>query len=159
MPYYNPEEWIAKDDRLVGDVENRLVLRKRARSTDTSSSGGIRPPLYMEFQVLIVDTGEVLRMVEWVDREGKVFVNLEMVGFPFRKGHYNQPNYHHNPDGRNIRPPHHIHFPTVKYQNLNEPRSYAYPTNCESNYLDVLKEFCQCNNIDIVSLKLPFGKN
>ncbi|MBA7526434.1 hypothetical protein ES705_18596 [subsurface metagenome] len=159
MPYYNPERWIAKDDRLVSDVEGRVILRKRARSTDTSVRGGIRPPLCLEFEVVIIDTGEVLRMVEWVDREGKVFVNLEMVDFPFRKGHYNQPNYHHNPDGRNIRPPHHVHFPTVKCQNLNEPHSYAYPANGGSNYLEVIKEFCQCNNIEIVSLKLPFRMN
>lgn len=158
MPYYNPGRWIEADDLLIDDVESRLVLKKRARSKEIISRGGILPPLYLEFNVAIVDTGEVLRMVVWMDREGKVFVNLEMTGFMYRKGHYNQSDYHHNPNGTDIRPPHHIHFPTVKYSNLNEPHSYAYPVKSGSNYLEILKQFCQHSNIEIVSVKIPFGR-
>jgi len=154
MAYYDPRGWIAPDDRLVSNVETRLMLQKQVRPKRSSAGKSLLPPSAMELDVIIKQTDEVLRLTEWVDNLDRVFIDLTSSGDVFRKGHFNH-DWHHNPNGRDIPPPHHIHFPTVKYSSLKRKPSYAHPIKAESDYLDALISFCDCANIELHGISLP----
>ena len=96
-------------------------------------------------------------MTEWEDRQGKLFVNLAHSSMFFRKGHFNQEG-HHNPNGRDIPPPHHMHFSTAKYPNLERPPTYAYKLTVEADYLNVLVKFCDETNIEIRGVFIPLWR-
>ena len=160
MTYYNPVKWIAPDDKLIPEVEQRVMLEKHARSRERTSRSSFLPPWEMELSITIAETAEALRMTEWIDKLGRVFIDLTHDSKTLRKGHFNQIRWHHNPDGRDISPPHHVHFPTVKYPDLDSDHlsSYAHPINTEeprANYLTALRSFCDCVNIRIQGVSLP----
>ena len=106
MSYYNPVKWISSDDELVSDIEDKKAFTVQTRQDKTS-----KPPSAIEYNVILNETKETLHLSEWKDRTGRVYIDLASVDIVFRKGHFNQERYHHNPDGRYIKPPHHINFP------------------------------------------------
>ncbi len=154
MSYYNPINWIPSDDQLILDIEQKLTSDKRAYSRGAGSGKYLSPPSAMELAVIIGATKEVLRLTEWEDRQGKVFINLTFDEDTYRKGHFNT-DWHHNPNGEDIRPPHHIHFPTVKYPKLERPPTYAYPVKSDNDYLSALTKFCEDSNIELHGASVP----
>ena len=156
MAYYDPVVWIAPDDQLVSYVEHTLKLSKRVRSKQSSSGKSFLPLLSVELDVVVEDTNESLRLVEWIDREGKIFINLSYSEDIFRKGHFKQ-DWHTNPNGAKIRPPHHMHFPTIKYCNLDRRHTYAYPINADIDidYVNALKKFCDYINTRLEGVSIP----
>ena len=159
MAYYNPEKWISSDDLLIEEIEGRLKMNKHATSAQYPSGiRGFKPKIYVEFDVNIREINEIIRMVGWVDSIGKISIKLSSSdNIIFRLGHFNHPDYHHNPNGRDIPPPRHIHFPTVKFSDLNIHHSYAYPVDNGSDLIEALKRFCGDANIRIMNIRLPLG--
>ncbi|MCJ7426779.1 MAG: hypothetical protein MUO17_06620 [Dehalococcoidales bacterium] len=154
MSYYNPRKWISPDDQLIPDVENKLITDKRAYSVQSGTGKSFKPPSSIELTVVIKETKETLRLIEWEDRQGKLSIELTSIDNIFRKGHFNQ-DWHHNPNGNNIRPPHHIHFPTEKYPKLDRKPTYAYPVESENDYLNALSKFCNDTNIELRYASIP----
>jgi len=162
MAYYDPSGWIDPTDSLINEVEERLKLDKKAQSKGLSTlrrrvygtTKVFLPPVSFELDVVVKGTKELLRLTEWVDKAGKVYIDLTVSNDFLRKGHFNH-DWHHNPDGRDIPPPHHIHFPTVKFNNLARPHSYAHSVHLEDTYLEALQTFCGCVNINIRAVSLP----
>lgn len=158
MPYYDPSQWLDKDDALLPDVETQISVPKYARTPKryrqpvASSSAGktFKPPYGSEYDVVDKFTNDViLTLVEWHDTIGKVYIELRQNERFIRKGHYNTDD-HRNPD-RNltyIPPPHHMHFPTGKYPDLMAKRKYAYPIESDSDYLSCIRSFCNNTEID-----------
>lgn len=159
MAYYNPSRWIEPTDSLILDTENILILKKLARQRAISGPGRkFLPPVFLEFDVTISDTDEVMRMTEWVDTMGKIYIDLASDGNFLRKGHFNQ-GWHHNPNGRDIPPPHHVHFPTVNYPSLNtRSKKYAYSIKTNNNYVDALLRLCDHNNIEVRGVSIPLAQ-
>jgi len=162
MAYYDPSGWIDPMDSLIGEVEDRLKLDKKAQPKRASTfqrrarvtTKAFLPPVALELDVAVQSTKELLRLTEWIDKAGKVYIDLIVSNDFLRKGHFNQ-GWHHNPDGRDIPPPHHLHFPTIKFSNLARPHSYAYPIQSNDNYLEALQAFCEHVNINIRAVSLP----
>jgi len=162
MGYYDPSNWVAPDDSLMGEVEDRLELDKRAQPKAPSrifrrvSGAGksFLPPVSLELDIVVESTNEFLRLIEWIDKEDKVYIQLSVSNNFLRIGHFNH-GWHHNPDGRNIPPPHHIHFPTLKYANITRPPSYAHPVQSGNTYIEALETFCDNANIRIKGVPLP----
>ena len=154
MAYYEPAEWISQDDRLDSEVEEVLKIPKRAFPRRVGSGKSFVPPSAIELDISVKDKTDVLRLTEWEDKQGRVFVNLEHAHRFFRKGHFNS-GWHHNPDKRDIPPPHHVHFPTMRYPNLDYPSTYAYPLSADSDYLSALVRFCEDINIEIHGVSIP----
>jgi hypothetical protein len=153
MPYYNPVFWVASDDHLDKKIEDQVILLKRATSNNARHIRGLLPPSALELLVVCPKTQEILRLIEWEDEIGRIFINLIQDSGLLRKGHF-KTTWHNNPDGRGISPPHHIHFPTVKYS-LAGSKTYAYPVKQGDNYLDALKKFCHDTNIVIDGVSIP----
>jgi len=153
VSYYAPIKWIPADDQLIADIEGKLITDKRAYSIQVGVGKAFKPPSAIEFNVIIKETKETLRLIEWEDREGKLYVELTSTENIFRKGHFRHDG-HHNPDGRNIKPPHHIHFPTENFP-LSKRSTYAYPAKTEGDYLSALSKFCNDTNIDIHHASIP----
>lgn len=158
MGYYNPRRWIEPTDSLLAATENVLKLKKLARQRVMSGSGHkFLPPVFLEFDVTITDTNDVIRMTEWVDTMGQIYIDLAHDGNFLRKGHFNQ-GWHHNPNGRDIPPPHHVHFPTAKYPSLNaHSPKYAYSIKANNNYVEALLKFCDHNNIKVRGISIPLA--
>ena len=162
MAYYDPNGWIDPADSLIGEVEDRLKLDKKAQPKGVSTlqrrargtTKAFLPPVSLELDVAVQSTKELLRLTEWIDKAGKVYIDLTVSNDFLRKGHFNH-DWHHNPDGRHIPPPHHIHFPTIKFNNLTRPHSYAYLVQSGSTYLEALQTFCKHVNINIKAVSLP----
>jgi hypothetical protein len=156
MSYYNPEKWMLSGDELVPDIEERLVVNKRAYTINTGVGKSFKPPSGIEFSVVLIETKENIRLIEWEDIRGKLFIDLQSPDYIFRKGHFNNLNVHHNPGGIVIKPPHHMHFPTKKYPKLYRGKTkYAYPLTCQNDYLSALMKFCNDTNIDIHHASIP----
>jgi hypothetical protein len=155
MSYYNPIKWISPDDQLAPDLESKLLADKRAYSARSGTGKSFRPPSSIELTVIIRETKETLRLIEWEDRQGKLYIELTSIDNTiFRKGHFKH-DWHHNPDGRDIWPPHHIHFPTKKYPRLDRKPTYAYPVQSENDYLSALSKFCNDANIELRHASIP----
>lgn len=158
MGYYNPSIWIGANDRLLADVEERMKSDKQARSARDRSGKLFLPPSSLQLDIIVRETKEVLRLTERLDKLGRVRINLVGEDATFRKGHFNETRWHHNPDGRDIPPPHHSHFPSSKYPNLDRPHTYAHPVRADSNCLDFLNAlctFCEYVNIELHGVSLP----
>jgi hypothetical protein len=97
------------------------------------------------------DKAEARKEALWMKQNG---MNLASKDDMIRKGHFNH-GYHHNPDGRDIRPPHHIHFPTVNYPALDRTHTYAYSVQANNDYISALKRLCIDTNIDLHNATLP----
>jgi hypothetical protein len=100
------------------------------------------------------ETREVLRLTLTKEKLGKISINLASGDEMLRKGHFNH-SYHHNPNGVDIPPPHHIHFPTQNFPSLDRPHTYAYPVKADNDYLSALKKICNDTNIDLHNASLP----
>ncbi len=153
MSYYNPIRWIHHDDQLISDIEDKLMADKRARSIQTRVGKSFKPPSAIEFSVIVKETEETFRLIEWEDRAGKLYIELTSMENVFRKGHFRH-DWHHNPDGRNIKPPHHIHFPTQNFP-FSKRATYAYPVKSDNDYLSALSKFCNDTNIDLHHAAIP----
>jgi len=162
MAYYNPSGWVDPADSIIDEVEDRLKLDKTAQPKRVSMSQrrargtprAFLPPVSFELDVIIQSTKELLRLTEWIDKADKVYIDLCVSSDFLRKGHFNH-GWHHNPNGRDVPPPHHMHFPTVKFRNLNRPHSYAYRVQSGRTYLEALQTFCEHVNINIRAVPLP----
>jgi hypothetical protein len=159
MGYYDPSSWIASDDSIVVSIEAKLILKKSAWSAGRTTRGkSFLPKNSLELQVLIEDTGEELRLVEWQgDRQGKIYIDLNQNVDVYRSGHF-RCSYHQNPNGCAIPPPHHIHFPTIKYRKLGYGQtSYAHPImgDQDCNYILALQSFCDQINIFLDKVNIP----
>ena len=97
----------------------------------------------------------MLRLTEWVDTAGKINIDLTDDGSILRQGHFNHSG-HHNPNGTDIPPPNHIHFPTMKLPNLRRHPAYAYPVRANCNYIEALVRYCADTNIQIEGAKIPW---
>lgn len=157
MAYYDPSRWIALTDTLLTHIENKVMANKRAFSQRKRHSKSFLPPHAIELDVVLDDTGELLRLSLSIEKEGNVSINMVSGDEPLRKGHFNH-DWHHNPDGHNIRPPNHIHFPTANYPSLDRPNTYAYPVQSETDYLSALEKFCNDTNISIHAVPLPLPR-
>jgi len=154
MGYNDPAGWIDPNDQLLSHVEDKVKSEKLARPKTGRSVRSFLPPSYLELDIVVKATRELMRLAEWVDVRGRVFVDLVHEDNTLRKGHFNH-DWHHNPNGRDISPPHHIHFPTLRYPNLDRMPTYAYPVKANSDYLNVLRKFCDDANIAIQGVPLP----
>ena len=156
MAYYNPRRWIDPTDNLLPETENVLKLEKLARQRATSGAGRtFLPPVSMEFDVIIKGTEDIIRMTEWVDTSGKIFIELTHESHILRKGHFKQ-GWHHNPNNQEIPPPHHVHFPTKKYPLSNTQSStYAYSIQSNNNHVEALLRLCNHNNIEVRGISVP----
>ncbi|MCK4368163.1 MAG: hypothetical protein KAV68_00615 [Dehalococcoidales bacterium] len=154
MPYYNPRRWAPLDDQLIPDIERKLIADKRAYSAQSGAGKSFKPPSGIELSVIMEETKETLRLIEWEDRQGKIYIELTSIDNIFRKGHFNQ-DWHHNPDCNNIKPPHHIHFPTEKYPRLDRRPTYAYSVKSQNDYLNALSKFCNDTNIELRNASIP----
>ena len=155
MAYYNPSSWIASDDQLVDSIEHKIRLYKRARPRTSRPGKAFTPPNSMELSVVIRETNEMLRLTEWIDPVGKISIELTDDGTILRQGHFNH-GWHHNPNGVDIPPPNHIHFPTVKHRDLTRHPAYAYRVKSASNYIEALAKYCSHSNIDIEGAAIPW---
>lgn len=154
MPYYNPIQWIPNEDQLLSHVESKLQADKRAYSKKGQQRRSFLPPQAMELDAVLNETHEVLRLTLTMEKHGKISINLAAGDEALRKGHFNH-DWHHNPNGQDIPPPHHIHFPTANYPSLDRQHTYAYSVQAENNYLAALQKFCADNNIYLHNASLP----
>lgn len=159
MPYYNPSKWIASDDSLIPEVEQKVKPPKVASSRRLTTRKAFLPPNTLELDVVIKATKETLRLTEWQDTLGKVFINLAHDRRTLRKGHLNEMRWHQNPKGRAVRPPHHMHFPTTQYPNLDLERAStcAHPILGKQrvSFIDALRGFCGYVNIELHGVSVP----
>ena len=162
MGYYDPSSWIDSADQLITDIEDTLRANKVASQTYARRRKHVRlhditpsflPPNSFELEVLVRDSGATLFIREWVDKEGKISIDLIHESEHYRKGHFKHIRWHHNPNCRNI-PPNHIHFPTLMYNNLMRQPTYAYPSDAD-NFIDALRRFCNDTNINIDGITIP----
>jgi hypothetical protein len=156
MSYYDPFTWVELGDNLISHIEIWMKGNKNAKAKYRNIGRGFSPPVNFEFDVVMQQGGyEIFRMTEWIDKSGRITISLSRDNKFYRNGHYNRPNYHHNPSGANVRPPHHIHFPTVKYNDINKHPNYAHPVDSENDYINTLCTFCDCVNINLGAISLP----
>lgn len=155
MTYYDPVKWVDPSDDLISVVEEKVQADKKAKTDDKMI--GFIPQNSVQMQLEIRDSNEKLQLKEWEDRSGKIYITLTTSNHVIlRQGHFNNNNYHTNPNKKVIPPPHHIHFPTQKYPDLNTRPAYAYPVACGNNYIGTLTRFRDdCNiRLDGISLQL-----
>ena len=159
MSYYDPFRWIDPSDSLVCIIEAKLRADKIAKSNRGSKGRAYLPRHELELDIIVKESGEVLRFTEWKDRAGRFHLSLVNTSDIYRRGDFKENSYHHNPDGRNIPPPHHMHFPTIKYP-LNQRHTYAHPVKPASDqsgedFISVLRLFCDYTNIMLSGVSLP----
>ncbi len=157
MSYYDPTRWVKLPDTLVVAIEDKVRTNKKAQSSNGRTAGAFLPPNYLDLDVIVEQSGEILRLTEWIDKIGRTHITLsDSNQLSFRRGDFRVTEHHHNPSGVDIPPPHHIHFPTVDYP-LNGTHTYAYPTNSKvvSDYIGALNVFCNVNNIILDKIHLP----
>lgn len=151
MSYYDPIRWIDTSDSLVDTIEDKLRTAKIAKSNMGGKKRAYLPRHELELDIMITESGEVLRLTEWEDRAGRFHLGLANISDTYRRGDFKVNSYHHNPNGVDIPPPHHIHFPTIKYS-LKERHTYAHPVEPTSDksgedFISVLRLFCDHTNI------------
>lgn len=149
MSYYDPSPIIHGTDTLIISCETRVKTRKRGELQSSYFGKAFLPPsLQLEWLVIIGETGEILTLKQWVNKVGKIEINLiDSNMYWLRKGHYNN-TPHRNPDDSITKGPHHIHFPTTKYPTLDVQRQkWAYSVDVNGNYLEALIQFNRHTNI------------
>jgi len=159
LGYFDPSAWVNDtSDGLIPECEIKIMHRKKAIQTKSSSSGkSFIPWLSIEWEITIVDTGSLLRLTMWRDRQNKVDINLQESARFLRKGHFNYPSNqgHVNPDNQVVDSKNHIHFPTIKFPSLDlERKKYCYATNAFNSYLEYVILFCDHTNI-MARVSLP----
>lgn len=159
MSYYDPIRWIDPSDSLVDTIEAKLRASKIAKSNRGSKRRAYLPMRELELDIMVRESGEVLRLTEWKDRVGRFHLRLVNTSDTYRRGDFRVDSYHHNPNGMDIPPPHHIHFPTIKYS-LNQRHTYAHPVQPASDesgedFISVLQLFCDYTNITLSGVSLP----
>jgi hypothetical protein len=158
MTYFNPSEYIYKNDNLISEVEDRIEADKVVQSQ--TRSPGFIPMVYSESFVTIKETSEVLRLAEVHDEIGQVKLTLSTRNsFILRMGHFNVTDIHTNPETKEqISPPHHIHFPTEKHPDLSRKHTYAFPVYCKNSRIEILTCYDNACNINVEGFALPFSK-
>jgi hypothetical protein len=160
VDYYDPTPWIDTFDSLVDFIEARLKVDKVAKSDPRSKGQAYLPQHELELDIVVKESGETLRLTEWRDQVGRFHLGLVSSEEDIlRRGDFKETRYHHNPNGKNIPPPHHIHFPTIKYP-LNHGHTYAHPvkpTQDQSgqDYISALRLFCDHTKIILRGVSLP----
>ena len=159
MAYYDPTLWIDPADSLIITIEQKLQADKTAKSAPKTKGRAFIPLNELELDVIIKESGEVVRLTEWVDRIGRFHLGLGDSNAKYRRGDFQETRRHHNPNGVNISPPHHIHFPTIKYP-LDGEHSYAHPARptddkSGADYISALQLFCSYTNIMLSGVSLP----
>jgi hypothetical protein len=160
VSYYDPIRWIEASDSLVATIEAKLRATKTGESNKGSRSRAYLPSHELELDVVITGSGEVIRLTQWEDHAGRFHLGLANTSDTYRRGDFKVDSYHHNPNGVDIAPPHHMHFPTVKYS-LKGRHTYAHPVQptgdkSGEDFVSVLRLFCDYTNIVLsgVSLRL-----
>jgi hypothetical protein len=151
MPYYDPSPFIDLSDSLIDTIGVELRVVKIAKSNPRIKGKAFIPLNELELDVVVKGSANVIRLTEWVDRIGRFHLGLENPNTKYRRGDFQEKTYHHNPNGKDIPPPHHIHFPTTKYP-LDGEHSYAYPVKptidkSGADYISALQLFCDYTNI------------
>jgi len=159
VAYYDPIQWIDPSDNLVDAIEQKVKADKSARSAPRTKGKAFIPLNELELNVIVKNSGEIIRLTEWVDRAGRFHLGLEEPTTKYRRGDFQVQRPHHNPNGVDILPPHHIHFPTVIYP-LEGRSSYAHPvrhTDDETgtDYISALRLFCAYTNIMLSGASVP----
>jgi len=162
VSYYDPIPWIDPSDNLIDIIEDSLKVVKVAKSLGKTKGRSYLPLNELELSITSEDGGEILRLTEWVDRIGRFHLRLVSFNISYRRGDFKVKNYHHNPNGANIPPPHHIHFPTVKYP-LDKRHTYAHPVRpatdkTGADYISALRLFCDYTNIILSRVSIPLIK-
>lgn len=162
MSYYNPTKWIDPSDTLVDSIEIKILADKVAESKIKYHGRSYLPQNELELDVKVKGSVETLRLTEWVDRIGRFHLGLTDFNVLYRRGDFKEKNFHTNPNGFKVPPPHHIHFPTKQYP-LEGMHTYAYPVKPTYNdtgedYISSLRLFCDNNNIRLGSVTLPLIK-
>jgi hypothetical protein len=160
VSYYDPIRWIDASDSLVATIEAKLRATKTAESNRESRSRAYLPRHELELDIVIAESGEVIRLTEWEDRAGRFHLGLANTSDTYRRADFKVASYHHNPNGVDIPPPHHMHFPTVEHS-LKERHTYAHPVSptgdkSGEDFVSVLRLFCDYTNIMLgrVNLRL-----
>jgi hypothetical protein len=159
VAYYDPTGWIDPSDSLIVAVEQKLQANKIAKSIPKARGKGFLPANELELSVVIGGSGEVIRLTEWMDGRGRFHLRLQDPDTKYRRGDFQETRFHHNPNGVDIPPPHHIHFPTTTYP-LDGEHSYAHPvkpTRAKSgaDYISALWLFCDYANIVLGGVSIP----
>jgi len=159
VSYYDPIQWIDPSDSLVDIIEAKLRAGKIAKSDRGSKRRAYLPRHELELDIIVTQSSEVLRLTEWQDHAGGFHLGLVNTSDIYRRGDFKVNSYHHNPNGRDIPPPHHMHFPTIKYP-LNQRHTYAHPVQPTSDksggdFISVLQLFCDYTNIMFSGVSLP----
>ena len=157
MAYYNPGYWVDDPcDSLLTEIEHVVQLDKVAYPDIGAKKKGFLPPGAIELGVLVKESKTTLRLSGTISTVNKINFNLSLGDFILRQGHFNHKG-HTNPAPikRGISPPHHIHFPTIKYSDLTKRPAYAYKVRCNNNYIEALQKYCELNNISISGIRLP----
>jgi len=159
VEYYDPTPWIATSDSLVEATEARIKVDKVAKSNLRSKGQFYSPHYKLELDVVVKGSGEILRLSEWRDKIGRLHFKLIDYQDTLRRGDFKETRHHHNPNGANIPPPHHIHFPTIKYP-LNQEHTYAYPVKPSQDKsgeddISALRLFCDYTKIILAGVNLP----
>lgn len=148
------------DDHLLPAIEDILKARKKAYPRQVTQNRSFAPLSAVELGVPLPDSREELRLTEWEDREGKLYIDLRHKSSFVRKGHFNH-TWHTNPNKQAIPPPHHIHFPTANYPlkehfyMYQKEHTYAYQVQSENDCVNALLKFCLDTNIDIQGIWFP----
>ncbi len=138
-------------------VEDRIELPKVVKS-EGSKGKSFLPPNALELIVSVVGTKDVLFLRERLDTVGKVSIVLSTGdSVILRQGHFNH-DWHHNPNGVEVSPPHHIHFPTEGYPDLSRHHSYAYPVKGKGDYISALYKICEDCNVKVHGIPIPLLK-
>jgi hypothetical protein len=136
-----------------------LQADKIGRSTPRTKGKAFVPANELELSIVIKGSGEVIRLTEWMDGRGRFHLRLEGSDIKYRRGDFQETRFHHNPNGAEIPPPHHIHFPTTKYP-LEGEHSYAHPVKPRdgksgADYISALWLFCDYTNITLSGVSIP----
>ncbi|PVV83531.1 hypothetical protein [Dehalogenimonas alkenigignens] len=150
--YFNPLPLIAHGDEAIPSIEN-LIRAQKVAVTDTRRRNSFSPPNQVQLDVKTVLSGDILRIHQSKDTIGLITVTMFHNNEVVRQGHFNRKDWHHNPSGQNIPPPHHIHFPTLKFPRIGranrDGHSYAYQVDSDRDMTSTLKCFCINNNISL----------
>lgn len=151
MAYYDPHDIIDSGDVLITSVESLIKLPKTAVSCPPKGMSFV-PPVSrrMQWDVKVGSTGNIMRLKQHKNTIGFINVVMFYNGSIVRLGHFNRKQGHTNPNKSYVPPPHHIHFPTMKFPNLDRSNhKYAFRVKCNNTLTDTLTAFCDTNNIDL----------
>jgi hypothetical protein len=155
MTYNDPSFLLSQDDALLPEVESKIQDTKKTVAAEIIKGKSYIPRGSLRFVLRNIKSGEEFRLSGYRDSEDKIRLDLyDSLSLLIRKGHFNDTG-HHNPNGRDIPPPNHIHFPTQSSPDLHKHHgTYAYQVISKTDYLSALKKYCQETNIELESINI-----